>query len=132
MSWTPSREVVVGQKPDLLFSYGLVSTSAEDLQAVGIEQLIVGGQCDDQASDGPQLDREVRFEIVYQDIELCGQIFGTQDVARKAVDGLRQRLARVKERSQGNPARTAAVLSVSGASPTFSCRRWGSPMSSRM
>ncbi len=108
----PSREVVLGHKPDLLLSYGLVNTSVADLQAVGIDQLIVGGQCDDLASDGPELDRQVTFENFYRDVELYGQIFATQDIARKAVDDLRQRVATVKERFRGTPARTAATLSV--------------------
>jgi iron complex transport system substrate-binding protein len=108
----PSREVILGQNPDLLLSYGLINTSVEDLTAVGVKELIVGGQCDDQGSDGPRLDREVRFETFYRDVELYGQIFGTQDTARKAVDDLRQRVTAVKERFQDTPVRTAATLSV--------------------
>ncbi|MGH3816019.1 MAG: ABC transporter substrate-binding protein [Pseudonocardiaceae bacterium] len=108
----PSREVIIGQNPDLLLGYGLENTPVEDLNAVGITQLTVSDQCDSQASDGPRLNREVTFENYYRDLELYGQIFGTQDTARQAADKLKQRVAAVKERFRETPKRTAAALIV--------------------
>jgi iron complex transport system substrate-binding protein len=108
----PSREVVIEQNPDLLLSYGLLDTPVEDLKAVGITQLSVSDQCDSETSDGPRLNREVTFENYYRDLELYGRIFGTENIAGKAVGEFRQRVAVVKERFRNSPARTAATLSV--------------------
>ncbi len=107
----PSKEAVIGQEPDLLLGYGLTMTPWRDLDAVGIDEIVNSGQCDDdRASDGPELDRAADFEQIYRDIELYGRLFGTADTAASAVADLRGRVARVEEGSQGAAELTAAAM----------------------
>ncbi len=109
---SPSKEVTIGQEPDLLLGYGLTTTPWQDLDAVGIDQIVVSGQCDSRDDDGPTLDRGASFQDIYDDIELYGRIFGTENVATRAVAYLRERVAAIEERFQGAPGRTAAVVAA--------------------
>ncbi len=110
-----SREVIIGQQPDLVISYGLNMTTWQDLEAAGIKSIVNAGFCDGSGS-GPNPDGDVDFDDVYADIELYGRILGTGAAATQTVADLRQRVTAVGDQFRGRPssARTAAALTLSG------------------
>lgn len=108
----PTKEVILGQEPDLLPSYGLTTTPWEEVARLGLDQIVVSGQCDGPVDDGPTLDRDASFQDIYDDIELYGRIFGTEDAATRAVTDLRERVTAVEERFRGAPQRSAAVVAA--------------------
>jgi iron complex transport system substrate-binding protein len=106
----PSKEVLLGQDPDLLLDYGLTAISWEEVEALGLDQIVDSGQCDSPVDDGPTLDGDASFQDIYDDIELYGRIFGTEDAAARAVADLRVRVTAIEERFRDAPQRTAAVV----------------------
>lgn len=110
-----SQEVIIGQQPDLVISYGLNMTTWQDLEAAGIKSIVNAGFCDGTGS-GPNPDGDVDFDDVYADIELYGRIFGTEAAATQTVVDLRRRVTAVRDqfRSPPSSARTAAGLTLSG------------------
>ncbi len=110
-----SREVIIGQDPDLVISYGLNMTSAQDLEASGIKSIVNAGFCDGTGS-GPNPDGDVDFDDVYADIELYGRIFGTETAATQTLADLRRRVTAVQDqfRNAQSSVRTAAGLTLSG------------------
>lgn len=119
-----SREVIIGQRPDVVISYGLNLTGPEDLAEAGIQSIVNAGFCDGSGS-GPNPDGDVDFDDVYADIALYGRIFGTEQAADRSVTQLRQRVAAVQQRFRDQPpsVRTGAALYVSGAG----VRAYGKP-----
>jgi hypothetical protein len=63
----------------------LTNTPWEEIEAFGIDQIVVSGQCHNPVDDGPTLDGPASFQDIYDDIELYGRIFGTEDAATRAV-----------------------------------------------
>lgn len=109
-----SLEVIIGQNPDLVITYGLNLTTQEDLAAAGIDSIVNSGFCDGGGS-GPA-DGPVTFEDdVFPDIELYGRIAGTQDAARAKVVELRERVAAVAQQPQNPAVTTAAAIGVDGS-----------------
>ncbi|MGH8933589.1 MAG: ABC transporter substrate-binding protein [Egibacteraceae bacterium] len=108
----PSKEVIFGEDPDVILSYGLFSAPWQDLEAAGITEYVLQGQCDGTMQDGPVLDTEGSFEQIYRDIEFFGRLFGTQDTAASAVAELRDRVAAVEEQFKDAPSREVAVVAV--------------------
>lgn len=99
----PSREVIIGQQPDLVVSYAGLDTPAADLEAAGIDSIVPSWRCDTTAD----------FDGIYRTLETYGQILGTEDVATKTVADLRSRVDAVTRQFQGSSARTAANVYVS-------------------
>lgn len=99
----PSREVIVGERPDLVVSYAGLDTPAADLEAAGIDAIVPSWRCDTTAD----------FDGIYRTLETYGQILGTEDVATKTVADLRSRVSAVESQLQGSSARTAANVYVS-------------------
>jgi iron complex transport system substrate-binding protein len=112
-----SQEVIIGQRPDLVISYGLNMTTWQDLEAAGIHSVVNAGFCDGTGS-GPNPDGDVDFDDVYADIELYGRIVGTDAAALRTVADLRRRVGAIQDRFRTIPssARTAAALTLSGGS----------------
>lgn len=109
------REVIIGQEPDLVISYGLNMTNAQDLEVAGIKSIINAGFCDGTGS-GPNPDGDVDFDDVYADIELYGRIFGTEAAATQTLADLRRRVTAVRDQLRNAPSSvsTAAGLTLSG------------------
>ncbi|MGH3935470.1 MAG: ABC transporter substrate-binding protein [Pseudonocardiaceae bacterium] len=99
----PSREVIIGQQPDLVISYAGLDTPAADLEAAGIDSIVPSWRCDQAAN----------LDGIYRTLETYGQILGTEDGATKTVANLRSRVSAVTKQFQGTPARTAANVYVS-------------------
>ncbi len=99
----PSREVIIGQQPDLVVSYAGLDTPAADLEAAGIDSIVPSWRCDQAAG----------FDGIYRTLETYGQILGTEDVATRIVADLRRRVDVVERQFQGTSARTAANVYVS-------------------
>lgn len=110
-----SREVVLGEQPDLVVAFSLNDTTPEDLAAAGVPTLLLGARC---PGDGP-----TGFDALYAEIALYGRVLGTEETAAAAVEGLRSRVeaARVEAarvaaaRAAGAPASSAAALFVTDA-----------------
>ncbi len=110
-----SLEVILGQTPDLVITYGLNLTTQEDLAAAGVDSIVNKGFCDGGGS-GPA-DGPVTFEDdVFPDIELYGRIAGTEEAASEKVTELRRRVAAVADAPRNPAVRTAAAISVEGNS----------------
>lgn len=106
-------EVILGQGPDLVITYGLNLTTQEDLAAAGIDSIVNSGFCDGGGS-GPA-DGPVTFEDdVFPDIELYGRIAGTEEAATQKVAELRQRVAAVAEQPRNPDITTAAAIGLDG------------------
>lgn len=99
----PSREVIIGQQPDLVVSYTGLETPAADLEAAGIDSIFPSWRCDTTAD----------YDGIYRTLETYGQIFGTEDVATRIVADLRTRVGAVERQFQGDSRRTAANVYVS-------------------
>lgn len=112
-----SREVIIGQSPDLVISAGLNATTAEDLDAAGIPSLVNAGFCDGTGS-GPNPDGDIDFDDVYADITLYGRIFGTSDKAAAKVRELERRVAAVHGEAGRYGVKRAAAILVDGRSVT--------------
>ncbi len=96
------KESIVGARPDVVITYGLETTTFEELAEAGIQTLFVSGYCD--GSSAPQSVGDFEpFEGIYADIQLYGQLFGTQDEAAKAVADLQARVAAVEDQAQDTP-----------------------------
>ncbi|MGH3564448.1 MAG: ABC transporter substrate-binding protein [Pseudonocardia sp.] len=111
-----TREVIIGERPDLVVTFGLNQTSPDDLAAAGIPTLFVSGYCD--GSGGPQsADTLSPLDGMYADIGLYGQLLGTQAEAGSAVAGLRERVSAVQAtvQAQGRSESSAAALFVTDA-----------------
>ncbi len=98
----PSREVIIGEQPDLVVSYAGLDTPAEDLEAAGIDALVPSWRCDEAAD----------FEGVYRTLGLYGRIFGTESTADGVIADLRERVDTVEARFQGAVERTAVNVYV--------------------
>ncbi len=99
----PSREVIIGQQPDLVVSYAGLETPAADLEAAGIDSIVPSWRCDTTAD----------FDGIYRTLETYGQILGTEDVATRTVADLRRRVSSIEGQSLGGSRRTAANVYVS-------------------
>ncbi|MGH3902034.1 MAG: ABC transporter substrate-binding protein [Pseudonocardiaceae bacterium] len=106
-------EVILGQDPDLVITYGLNLTTQADLAAAGIDSIVNSGFCDGDGS-GPA-DGPVTFEDdVFPDIELYGRIAGTEEAAEQKVAELRRRVAAVAEQPRNPEIITAAAIGLNG------------------
>lgn len=104
-----SFESLIGEAPDLLITAGRNLYTQEDLEGVGIQSIVNRSFCDGTGS-GPA-DGPVTFEDdVFPDIELYGEIFGTEDVASAKVAELRDRIAAVQETAAGTPLTRMAAI----------------------
>lgn len=110
-----TREVILGERPDLVISAGLNKTTPGDLATDGIASVVNAGFCDGDGS-GENPDGDIDFDDVYADIALYGRIFGTSNHARKSIAKLRDRVAAVRERRGEYDAQTGAALLVDGRS----------------
>lgn len=112
-----SREVIVGENPDLVVTFGLNQTTPEDLADAGIETLILRGYCD--GSGAPEVASDDRpLQNVFADLEMLGDLLGTGEQAQAAVEDLQARVDAVREAASSAAPRNAAALFVSsGDSP---------------
>ncbi|MGH8909076.1 MAG: ABC transporter substrate-binding protein [Egibacteraceae bacterium] len=112
-----SKELIIGQQPDVVITYGLDETTPEDLAEAGIQTIIISGFCINQERI-PAERASDPFERIYASIELYGQLFGTQDQAAQSVADLRERVAAVEERERTAPVgATAATVYVPDEGP---------------
>jgi iron complex transport system substrate-binding protein len=104
----PAREVVIGQGVDLVVAGHITPQWKQDLEAMGIKVLVPDWFCGAiQASVGPP-----DFTGIYRTLETYGQVFGTEDIARRTVADLRNRVATVEQRFRSTAPRTAADVYV--------------------
>jgi iron complex transport system substrate-binding protein len=112
-----SPEVILGRQPDVIVSDSTIAETMpiEDLAAAGIETLIVSGYCENvglSVEGDPSV-----FELIYNDIETYGKLFGTQDIAAKAVTDLRERVAAVEKQVAGISGASTAALYMYAEKP---------------
>lgn len=109
-----SREVIIGERPDLVVTYGLNEFTPGDLEAVGIPTLIISGYCGGFGAG--QSTVEDPLEGVFDDVEMLGRVLGTERVAAPAAAELRARVRAVREQARRSPpaVRSAAALFVAG------------------
>lgn len=109
-----SRELIVAEDPDLVVTFGLNQTTPEDLEAAGIQTIILRGYCD--GSGAPEVVSDsAPLDDVFADLELLGTLLGTEEQADEAVQDLQARVEAVRDSVPTSQARTAAALFVSTA-----------------
>lgn len=114
-----SREVIIGEQPDLVVAYGVNGTTPEDLEVAGIQTLIVSGYCGGfGAGQSTAEEGTSPLEGVAADVELYGRVLGTSQQADAAAAELRQRVEAVRERAAPDGG-SAAALFVGGADTTL-------------
>lgn len=109
-----TREAIIAEQPDLVVTFGLNTTSPEELTTVGIPTLIVSGRCD----TGGAAENAAGYsamQAMYDDITTYGRLLGTQEQAAAAVADLQKRVQAVAEQTQRGEPRPAAALFVSGS-----------------
>lgn len=110
-----SQEEVVAQDPDLVL--GLPEgINRQTLSDAGMNTLIPRVYC-------PGYSEDASFEVLYDDVEEFGAVFGEEDRAQTLVEQLRTRVEAATERAENAPsssALTAAVLYPSvGGGPVY-------------
>jgi iron complex transport system substrate-binding protein len=101
----PAAEAIIGSGADIVVGYGLFTAAPEALEAAGLPNLIVAGECN---HDEAVVDA-IGFESVFADIERYGEVFGTQDAAAASIEGFRAELSELEATA---PAETQTVASV--------------------
>lgn len=100
----PSREVVLTQNPDLVISEGLEGfafdpaqgyATVTELEQNGAQVFSTGSSCNplESASRG--------IEVVYEDLQALGRIFGISQRAEALIEKLRQRQRQITQRVTG-------------------------------
>jgi iron complex transport system substrate-binding protein len=100
----PSREVMLTENPDLVISEGLEGfafdpaqgyATVAELEQNGAQVFSTGSSCNplESASRG--------IEVVYQDLQTLGRIFGVSDRAEQLIEKLRQRQQEILQRVKG-------------------------------
>ncbi|TWF76657.1 iron complex transport system substrate-binding protein [Pseudonocardia hierapolitana] len=114
-----SFETIVGTGADVAIGTDISSATdinalADRLAQAGVQLLTVSGYC---AVNAASVEGLSEFELIYRDIEAYGRLFGTEQVAAKAIEGLRERVAAVEERTAGRSGRSAIPLYVTADGP---------------
>lgn len=103
-----SREVLIGQSPDLVVTFGLNEFTPEDLKASGIETLTLAGYCGGfGAGESEVVDP---LQGVYDDVTMLGDVLGTADVAAESVAELEDRVETVREAAGSGDGGTATAV----------------------
>jgi iron complex transport system substrate-binding protein len=103
---TVSKEVIIGQKPDLVITHGLGTGLSNQLATQGIKTIIVNVCWDGYAAAHGG---HVGFEAIYDDIVTIGKLLGTEDYAAQSVTALKQTVATVQQKAQNLPKESVAV-----------------------
>lgn len=99
----PAAETIIGAGAEIVVGYGLFAAAPESLEAAGIPNLTVTGECNhDESVVGA-----TGFATVLQDIERFGEVFGTQDAAAASIEALQAELSELESAATGG-GRTAA------------------------
>jgi iron complex transport system substrate-binding protein len=114
-----SREVIIGDEPDLVVTFGLNEFGPEDLADAGIPTLIISGYCGGFGAG--QSEVEDPLEGIYDDISTLGRVLGTAEAAERSVTDLRARVDAVAEQAEQSPPPegTSAALFVAGPDSTL-------------
>jgi iron complex transport system substrate-binding protein len=115
-----SFETIVATGADV--AIGTDISSATDINALagrlaqaGVQLVTVSGYC--AGVNAASVEGVSAFELIYRDIEAFGRLFGTEQVAAKAIEGLRERVAAVEERTAGRSGQSAIPLYVTADGP---------------
>ncbi|MGB6162323.1 MAG: ABC transporter substrate-binding protein [Pseudonocardiaceae bacterium] len=103
---TVSKEVIIGQKPNLVITHGLNTGLSDQLAPLGIKTMIVNVCWDGYAAAHGG---RVGFDAIYDDITTIGKLLGTQDYAARSVASLKHTVATVQQNAQNLPKESVAV-----------------------
>jgi iron complex transport system substrate-binding protein len=115
-----SFETIVATGADVAIGTDISSATdinalADRLAQAGVQLLTVSGYC--AGVNAASVEGLSQFELIYRDIEAYGRLFGTEQVAAKAIEGLRERVTAVEERTAGRSGRSAIPLYVTADGP---------------
>lgn len=87
-----SKEVVIGQKPDLVVAHDLSDTPPDQLKSVGINSLVVNvcGEFWAKAHGG-----QGSFQEIYDDVDLFGKLLGTERFAANSIAKMKRTVAAI-------------------------------------
>ncbi|MBL7499673.1 ABC transporter substrate-binding protein [Frankia nepalensis] len=117
----PTLENLLGSGADIVIGSGLFATTAADVEGAGLANLLVTGECGHDTGTGDEA--STTFEAIWTDLSLYGQIFGTSDVANRAVTDLKARLTAAGEAAAGSGELTAAGAYFWGTELSVTGRR---------
>lgn len=101
-----SKEVIIGQQPDLVITHGFNDSMSDQLAAQGIKTMIVNVCWDGYAAAHGG---HVGFDAIYDDITTIGSLLGTKDYAARSVASLKQTVSSVTQRAKSLPKQSVAV-----------------------
>jgi iron complex transport system substrate-binding protein len=91
---TVSKEVIIGQRPDLVITHGLTNNMSDQLAAQGIQTMIVNVCWDGYAAAHGG---RIGFNAIYDDITTIGRLLGTPDYAAQSVASLKRTVSSVQQ-----------------------------------
>jgi len=101
----PTIEVIVGAEADIIVGYGLFNAAVEDVEAAGLTNVVIDGECSHDAA----LTRKTDFDAIFADVERLGTIFDTQAEAAENVTALRAELDELTAAAGAQPDGEAAA-----------------------
>ncbi|WP_199039877.1 ABC transporter substrate-binding protein [Glycomyces salinus] len=101
----PAAETIIGAEPDIIVGYGLFEADPATIEAAGIPNLVVTGECNHDEG----LVEAITFETVFADIERFGQVFGTEDEAAASIEEYQAELAELEQSAAGDGGTAASV-----------------------
>jgi iron complex transport system substrate-binding protein len=113
-----SKEVIIGQRPDLVITHGLATGLSDQLAPLGIKTIIVNVCWDGYAAAHGG---HVGYDAIYDDITTFGKLLGTGDYATQSVAALKQTVTSIQQKAQSLPKQSVAVTAglFSGAFFTY-------------
>jgi iron complex transport system substrate-binding protein len=116
----PTIEVIVGAEADVIVGYGLFNAAVEDVEAAGLTNVVIDGECSHDAA----LTEKTDFEAVFDDVERLATVFDTQEQAAQNVEALRAELDDLTAAAGERPVadETAAVVYYFSDEATMSAR----------
>ncbi|MFG3341029.1 ABC transporter substrate-binding protein [Glycomyces sp. NPDC048151] len=108
----PAAETIIGTGADIVVGYGLFTAAPEALEAAGIPNLVVAGECN---HDGAVVEA-IGFDSVFADIERYGEVFGTQEAAAASVEDFQAELSELEAQAAAETQTVASVYYWSASS----------------
>lgn len=109
--WTPSREFLISAQPDFFLSndeqqlLGEGAASKDDLAGIPSNLYVLGDYCVDAPA-------QTSIDVVYEDIERLGAIYGVPEAASDLIGNLQSRVAAAAALNPGDDELTAGAITV--------------------
>lgn len=110
----PTTEKILGSGAETVIGYGFFKADAKALADAGITLLTISGECGHDANAEV---KPVDFDLILGDVSRFGRVFGTVEVADRAVNALSSRIKAVRDAKPTATRSAAAVYYFSSTAP---------------